>query len=778
MNAPVATSFTRHERPLSVNIFDDEKSVRPSKSARPAWNEVATVLQHRERRPRKSGAMLGAYELRHPVRRDDNVVSRSLVQLDIDSVVERDGSGAVVRVTRKAPDLASIQQLISDYEWVASSSHSHDPKVGLVKYRLTMLPDRDIMPLEYRPVLEALDELLGHCLDRAAWPLSQAFYLSSCPQELEADAFCIRNSGAALPVDHLVKRGRAIIAAKSSLPLQTVPAVVQVKLPENEANVATVRAMLATIPPSIDRASWRNAAWAIASLGWTCGKQLATDWSKGCPDEWDQAEFDKVWKSFDPTHQPTVTIGTLRHMAQAQGWKGQLLTSPDAFTGRGKDEYNGRAFAAKWRGKMLFVDGVEKWLTFHDHAGWLGSDSFDDMAAAKSVLAELRSQVAAQMTGGDDDGTALRLHRHVDYTSRAPNLRAMIEMAKSEPSMSVRAEAFDADPMLLGVRNGVIDLKTGTLLSMSPQLLVSKRCGFAFDPTATCPRFEGFLAEVQPDQDHRQFLQRLAGYCLSGLTTEQVFAFLYGSGGNGKTVFIELMAMLLGDYAKKIATEMLMEHRRSPGAASPDIVALKGVRLAYAAETEEGQRLAAARVKELTGGDTLSGRVLYAKNAISFTPTHKLVIVGNHRPEIADASDGMWRRVVLVGFDQTIPSANRDRDLLTKLQAEGSGILNWALAGFRDWKRSGLRVPASITQSTAAYRSEEDVVGEWIADCCQTSPACSSLTTAIYASYHSWAVTRGYIPLANHRLLKRLKERGFEKRADKRSIGGLGLKLP
>ena len=163
----------------------------------------------------------------------------------------------------------------------------------------------------------------------------------------------------------------------------------------------------------------------------------------------------------------------------------------------------------------------------------------------------------------------------------------------------------------------------------------------------------------------RKFLQRWVGYCLSGQVNEQAFAFYFGSGANGKSVFVEIVAWLLGDYAQKIATEMLMQHQRNPQGPSPDIVALKGARLAYANETEEGRRLAEARVKELTGGDTLTGRVPYGKADISFRPTHKLIIAGNHKPEISDMSAGMWRQVLLVGFGETFGQDRRDAELWT-----------------------------------------------------------------------------------------------------------------
>ena len=342
--------------------------------------------------------------------------------------------------------------------------------------------------------------------------------------------------------------------------------------------------------------------------------------------------------------------------------------------------------------------------------------------------------------------------------------------------MSRRLGDFDSDPHLLGVANGVVDLRRGTLLPVSPQLLVSKRCNVTFDPAAVCPRFDQFLAEVQPDPECRAFLQQWSGYCLTGLTVEQHFAFLHGPGANGKSVFIELLAWLLGDYAKKIQTEMLMQHQRSPQGPSPDIVGLKGVRFAYANETEEGRRLAEARVKELTGGDTLTGRVPYGKVEISFRTTHKLMLAGNHKPEIADMSQGMWRRVLLVGFEQTIPPSKREPHLLETLKTEGSGILSWALEGYRQWQQQGLCIPKAISKATECYRDEQDIIGEWLSDNCHLGPGLSVRKADLYQNYQWWTKANGHGALAQGRLTHRLNERGYRLQADKRTVTGLALK--
>jgi putative DNA primase/helicase len=279
--------------------------------------------------------------------------------------------------------------------------------------------------------------------------------------------------------------------------------------------------------------------------------------------------------------------------------------------------------------------------------------------------------------------------------------------------------------------------------------------------------------EVQPDADVRAFLKRLMGYCLTGHVDEQGFTFFYGHGANGKSVFVELIAWLLGDYARKIPTEMLMRQQRNSQGPSPDILLLKGMRFVYANETEEGRHLDEARIKDLTGGEKLIGRAPYGKNFVCFDPTHKLFIVGNHKPEIADTSFGMWRRVMLTPFDQTIPEAQRDPRLLETLKGEGPGILNWMLVGLREWLRNGLQTPEPIKAATDAYREEQDIIGDWIREDCITGVECSERKGVLYTHYTDWAQRNGHKPLAQGRLTRRLNDRGFKLAADKRTVHGL-----
>ncbi|GAB6052857.1 hypothetical protein JCM17960_16770 [Magnetospira thiophila] len=486
--------------------------------------------------------------------------------------------------------------------------------------------------------------------------------------------------------------------------------------------------------------------------------------------KFDPVEFDKLWNSIKPNG--GIGPGTLFHYAKQRGWVDPQQGGQGSV--EAKDILNARLFAEANRDRLLFIQETHDVLQF-THAGWTKAPIGAADTAAKAVVASISAKAASLLAADPHSTRGGSLLKHAQNSSTLQRIQAMIELAKSEPGMSASLTSFDADPWVLGVQNGVLDLRAGQLNPILPTTLVSKRLPASHDPAAQCPRFDRFLATVQPDVDVQRLLQQLAGIWLCGESNPQKLTFFYGLGANGKTTFIEVMAWLLGDYSKRIATEMLMQHQRSPQGPSPDIVSLKGRRLVYCNEVEEGRRLAEARVKELTGGDTLSGRVPYGKEDITFQPTHKLVMIGNHMPEVRDMGHGMWRRMLLIPFEQIIPDHAQDPNLLEKLKSEGSGILNWALAGLHDYRANGLAVPASITTATDAYRTDQDIIGEWLTDHCNIVAGAATPKGDLYGAYRLWAQGHGHQPLAQSRFTRKLSERGHGTDAGRRNIAGLEL---
>jgi putative DNA primase/helicase len=236
--------------------------------------------------------------------------------------------------------------------------------------------------------------------------------------------------------------------------------------------------------------------------------------------------------------------------------------------------------------------------------------------------------------------------------------------------------------------------------------------------------------------------------------------FLYGAGQNGKSTLVEDLQLLFGDYALKATTALYTLDGRGKEPEG-EIARLLGRRFVTGSETEEGAKLAESRVKDLTGGDTLTGRHLYCP-PFNFDPTHKLWIYGNHRPDVRGNDQGIWRRIRLIPFEVQIPEAEKDPDLPRKLAAELPGILNWAIQGCLEWQKRGLGTPQVVIEATEEYREDEDQLGEFISDKCLIKEGDRVERSELYQSYKYWAMSRGMnYPLGQKGFAKRLRSKGI-----------------
>jgi putative DNA primase/helicase len=248
------------------------------------------------------------------------------------------------------------------------------------------------------------------------------------------------------------------------------------------------------------------------------------------------------------------------------------------------------------------------------------------------------------------------------------------------------------------------------------------------------------------DKQLAVYLQRVVGYSLTGLTTEQCLFFLHGDGANGKSTFLNVVNELLGsNLARQTPSETLMAKKNA--GPSNDIARLQNVRVVIANEIEDGSLLAESLVKQMTGGDVMTGRFLY-REFVDFKPKFKLFIAGNHKPTIRGRDNGIWRRIRLIPFTVTIPPAHRDKHLQGKLRAELPGILNWAIKGCRAWQKTGLAQPQIVTDAVDSYRIEMDLLAAWIDARCLVGPQHACKVREIYGNYSSWAVGGGYKPMS------------------------------
>ena len=330
------------------------------------------------------------------------------------------------------------------------------------------------------------------------------------------------------------------------------------------------------------------------------------------------------------------------------------------------------------------------------------------------------------------------LLKHAWKSESHPRLQAMVEIARTLPEMPVTAEMLDRDPWLLNVRNGILDLRTGFPQSHAPKMLLTKLAPVTYDPEARCPRWEQFLREIfQEDAEVIAYVQRLVGYLLTGDTSEQAVVFLVGKGANGKSVFLETLRALCGDYARSTPFSTFLEKR---GEATNDLAALLGARLVTASEVGGGQAFNTALLKQISGGDAVTCRFLH-REFFTYTPAFKVLFAMNEVPRLDATSYALRRRIQLLPFRQTFYPPQEERDprrdpeLGKKLRGELSGILNWAIIGACDWLLDGLQPPRQVLDSTEALFESFDPLADFLEDACVREPAAKVEIGTLWKAY-------------------------------------------
>ena len=422
------------------------------------------------------------------------------------------------------------------------------------------------------------------------------------------------------------------------------------------------------------------------------------------------------------------------------------------------DAGRARRFIDRHADDLRFVPKWQSWLVWSGHH-WRRDDSG---AVMRLAVQHGRQLLAEACQGGDDeDSRRARVKRALELGDVGV-IEAMLKIARADERMVVSHQAIDGDPYLLGVRNGVVDLRTGAFRAGERGDLVMKRGGASWEEGAQCRRWRVFLEECMGgDAEMVTYLQKLAGYTLTADVSAQCFFFLYGEGDNGKTVFTETLAALLGEYVVRLTTDALTSDaaHRDPERENAKLV---GARLAIASEVQDGSRFAEARLKDITGGDTLAARFLYSES-FQFAPRHKLWIYGNYKPEIRGTDHGIWRRVRLIPFTVKVPPERVDPELCAKLLAELPGILAWAVEGALRWKAEGLTPPAAVRQASEEYREQEDVLGDFLREEVTEEPGGRVARADMYERYKSWCDRNGNrYPFSQRTLTRRLLGRGFK----------------
>ena len=383
-------------------------------------------------------------------------------------------------------------------------------------------------------------------------------------------------------------------------------------------------------------------------------------------------------------------------------------------------------------------------------------------------------------------GAALSLDNEAKRraAARAAVVVGVERLARTDRRVAALAKSFDADPFLLNTTGGIVDLRSGTMRSCNPAALCSKATAVAPAPGGTVPeRWMRFLREItgektdlfaDPAETLIAYYQRMTGYMLTGDTSEHAVFVAHGVGANGKSVFLNTLRGMMGDYAITAPAELFLASKmeRHP----TELADLRGARLMVASEIDEGQRWHEARLKSVTGGEPIKARLM-RQDFFTFQPQFKPLIAGNHRPSLRNVDETVRRRMNLLPFEVTIAKADRDLKLTDKLREEWPVILRWAIDGCLEWQKGGLKPPRRVVEATNNYLSEQDVFEEGLDECCVRNANAWASSTELFTSWRLWGIARGEYIGSQKRFVGKLTDHGFEPKRTNQRKGFAGVRL-
>ena len=424
-------------------------------------------------------------------------------------------------------------------------------------------------------------------------------------------------------------------------------------------------------------------------------------------------------------------------------------------------------------GSICYVVESKAWYTYTGKRWMKDEGGLWVMERCKDFVQAL-STYAKNLGDGGDDSKA-----YIKYVSGFHSRRRREGLLSDAKSIAPKSlAAFDRDRMLLNCQNGTLDLGSFCLRPHSAEDYMTKIARVIYDHEAVCPRWDKFVDEVMcGDADTAAFLQKALGYSLTGDTSEECFFILYGNTTrNGKSTLSETVAYILGDYSRTAQPQTLAKRPIDGSAASPDIARLKGARLVNMPEPEKGLELNIALVKQLTGGDTFTGRFLN-ENPVEFRPECKFFVNTNHLPRTSDDTVFTSGRVKLIPFDRHFTPQEQDTGLkrLFRKKESMSGIMNWMVGGYRLMLETGLDAPQRVADAIAAYRQDTDIIGTFLAEHTIGHDGGKIATSELYRGYAEWAKQNGYKPLSNRTFVGELRRR--VEVAHDRALGNVALGL-
>lgn len=441
---------------------------------------------------------------------------------------------------------------------------------------------------------------------------------------------------------------------------------------------------------------------------------------------------------------------------------------------------NAKRFINYHKNNVRHCHELKTWYIW-DGKRWAADRTNKIFSLAKEVVATIHVEAGYVLNSKQEK--RIEISKWANQSESEYRLKAMLSLAESEPEIAITVDALDANHWLLNCLNGTIDLRYNELLPHNRSDLITKLAPIEYNETATSETWNDFLTDVLPEPNLQEYVQRAAGYSITGDTSEETLFITYGKGSSGKSTFLEAIRSTLGDYAKTADFETFLQRSFAGGGPRNDIARLSSSRLVSSIEVEEGKRFAEGLVKNITGGDTIAARFLH-KEFFEYIPQFKLWLAVNNRPQINEKDSGMWRRVQVIPFDVVIPEEKRDKSLKAKFRDPeicGSAIIAWLMQGCINWLSEGLNPPEKIKNAIKEYQSAMSPLGTFIEDECIINPSHDVVFNDLYTRYTWWCDyndVKSDDRIKENMLTKVIKSLGFERKRSKRErkIKGLSLK--
>lgn len=454
-----------------------------------------------------------------------------------------------------------------------------------------------------------------------------------------------------------------------------------------------------------------------------------------------------TWEQF-PDHRPASTVAT------QEMHSGQLRVA--------------ERFVAAYSNRLMYVHGLG-WFCWNG-THWAEDKNDRPRRRVVDLLKVLRHE-AVEMVEKERD----RMISDVRKCESNGGITGVLDLAKSMHPMTTSVEEIDADPFRFNTRSGTLNLNTGALEKHDPADLITKCSKANVDTAASGGLWHTFLEQVLPDADVRQYLQRVFGLAMLGIVREHNLPILSGSGGNGKSKCFEAVLHAFGDYGMSADPSLIMQQKNPRHGTF--LAALHGMRLVVTSETNEGEKLAAATVKRLTGGDKIQANRM-RQDPFEFTPSHSLVYCTNFKPKVDADDPAMWRRLAIIPFDQTIPREQMDSQLGEKLEAEADAVLTWCWEGWREYKRlGGLAPPEAVLARTEEYRNDGDALAQFFEQCTVESAMGRVPASTLYNEWRAFAMVNNHAAMTNTEFGRKLASRGLQKQKSKGVNQYLGISL-